>query len=217
VRFRFRDRYGLALGLLLAAYVLGATGGTLARAVSGLIFAVMLGVALLSRGVPRVLRIAGIAAAGALLLAGVAEAIDQSDTTLGIFFAVLALLQALVVIGIVLRVLQHTHVTAQTLMGAVTAYALLAFVASSVYRAVDYFGDEQFFNVPATSADFIYFSFVTLTTTGYGDFVASTDLGRHLVVVEALVGQVFLVTLVARLVALLGQPMAQRGRSEPDE
>jgi voltage-gated potassium channel Kch len=48
---------------------------------------------------------------------------------------------------------------------------------------------------------------VTLTTVGYGDITAAGDLAKRLVVVEAFVGQVFLITLVARLVALWGQPL----------
>jgi voltage-gated potassium channel Kch len=54
--------------------------------------------------------------------------------------------------------------------------------------------------------DYTYFSFVTLTTVGYGDVTAASDLAKRLVVVEAFVGQVFLIVLVARLVALWGSP-----------
>jgi voltage-gated potassium channel Kch len=59
--------------------------------------------------------------------------------------------------------------------------------------------------------DYTYFSFVTLTTVGYGDVTAASDLAKRLVVVEAFVGQVFLIVLVARLVALWDPP----SRSEP--
>jgi voltage-gated potassium channel Kch len=214
---RLRDRYGLALLLLLVAYVLTAVGGDVARALSAVTFGSMLVVALLSRGIPPVLRTIGIVTACTLVAVGVVLLlVGENDVTLGTFFLLVALLQALVVAGIVARVLQHGHVTSQTLMGAVTAYAVIAFVASSVYRAVDFLADEPFFGRAVDSGDYIYFSIVTLTTTGYGDFVPATDLGRHLVVVEALVGQIFLVTLVARLVALLGQPMARRRRGEND-
>jgi hypothetical protein len=65
--------------------------------------------------------------------------------------------------------------------------------------------------VHATSADYQYFSFVTLTTTGYGDLTAAGNLGRSFAVLEALTGQIYLVTIVALLVSNL------RGRrSDPD-
>ena len=59
----------------------------------------------------------------------------------------------------------------------------------------------------ASGNQFLYFSFATETTVGYGDLTAATNVGRSIVVLEALIGQIFLVTLVARLVSL----MASRG------
>jgi hypothetical protein len=53
--------------------------------------------------------------------------------------------------------------------------------------------------------DYLYFSFASLTTVGFGDFVSRGDLGRGLSVLEAATGQIFLVTLVARLVTMFGQ------------
>ena len=55
----------------------------------------------------------------------------------------------------------------------------------------------------ATAPDFLYFSFITQTTVGYGDFTASGDLGRALAVLEALGGQLYLVTIIAVLVSRL--------------
>jgi hypothetical protein len=58
----------------------------------------------------------------------------------------------------------------------------------------------------ATTADYLYFSLITLTTVGYGDLVASTNLGRMLSATEGLTGQLYLVTVVALLVSNLNQP-----------
>jgi voltage-gated potassium channel Kch len=68
-------------------------------------------------------------------------------------------------------------------------------------------GSEPFFvqTQKATTADYLYFSYVTQTTLGYGDFTAAAGLGRALAVLEALIGQIFLVTVVALLVSNLGR------------
>ena len=63
---------------------------------------------------------------------------------------------------------------------------------------------------PANIRTYQYFSFTTLTTLGYGDFTAGGSFGRAVAVLEALTGQIFLVTLVARLVS------AYRGPTRPD-
>jgi voltage-gated potassium channel Kch len=70
---------------------------------------------------------------------------------------------------------------------------------------VNTIGDESFFSQVAdpNRADFLYYSFTTLTTTGFGDFTAASDLGRTLSVVEALTGQIYLVTIVALIVSNL--------------
>ena len=68
-----------------------------------------------------------------------------------------------------------------------------------VFGAVDNLGDEPFFaqGVAATPQRCSYFSFSTLTTVGFGDLTARGDLGRTLAVLEALIGQLYLVTVVS--------------------
>ena len=67
----------------------------------------------------------------------------------------------------------------------------------------------------ATVADYLYFSFVTQTTVGYGDLTAAGGFGRALAVLEALIGQLYLVTVIALLVSNLGS--ARRRARERDE
>ena len=62
---------------------------------------------------------------------------------------------------------------------------------------------------------YLYFSYTTLTTVGFGDLTAGTDLGRMLAVVEALMGQLYLVTVVAFIVATR-RPRAQIVTTEPE-
>ncbi len=63
------------------------------------------------------------------------------------------------------------------------------------------------------SSDFLFFSYTTLTTTGYGNLVPAEQIGQSFAVIEMLVGQIFLVTLVAGLVSLW-RPGATKAPSE---
>ena len=102
------------------------------------------------------------------------------------------------------RVLQHRRVTHETVLGALCAYVLIGLLFAFVYLAVGELRDEPFFaqEGPHGQSEYVYFSFVALTTLGFGDLSPSVGLPQALTVLEALCGQVFLVTLVARLVTL---------------
>ena len=63
---------------------------------------------------------------------------------------------------------------------------------------------------------YLYFSFVTLTTVGYGDYSAGSDVGRMMAVVEALVGQLYLVTVVAIVIGNIGRPRQRPDPKDPD-
>jgi len=76
---------------------------------------------------------------------------------------------------------------------------------ASAYGAIDRLGGAPFFanGGTASTANFLYFSFTSLTTVGYGDFTARADLGHTLAVSEALMGQIYLVTVVSVIVSNL--------------
>jgi len=101
------------------------------------------------------------------------------------------------------RVMKHEKVTMQTLLGAVSVYMLLALAFNYAFLAVDNVGGgSPFFAQPETTSSFMYFSLSTITTVGYGDLSAVGDVGRFLASTEAVLGQILLVTVVARLVSL---------------
>jgi len=64
------------------------------------------------------------------------------------------------------------------------AYLLIGFLFSSMYTATDLLGSARLFGKPVDANDYSYFSFVTLTTTGYGDFTPVTSLGQRVAVIE---------------------------------
>jgi hypothetical protein len=102
------------------------------------------------------------------------------------------------------RVIHHRRITLETVLGALCAYVLIGLMFAFMYLAVHEIRDEPFFVQPGphTQSEFLYFSFVALTTLGFGDLSPAEGLPQALTVLEALIGQIFLVTLVARLVTL---------------
>jgi hypothetical protein len=161
-----------------------------------------------------------ITAAMALLTAGAATAGSPGPNRLA--SGATALLMGAVVLtalpAIIRQAFRHEKVTVNTLAAAVVAYLFIGFFFTSAFRLIGVVEDVPFFSeVSAPHAGiFQYFSFITLTTTGYGDFTAATDAGRAAALLEAVVGQVFLVTAVARIVSLLGQRQGKGAEPEDD-
>ncbi len=113
------------------------------------------------------------------------------------------------------RMLRHRRVDHETVLGALASYVLVGLLFAFLFLAVAGFRTAPFFaqNGLHSQAEYLYFSFVTLTTLGFGDLTPAPGLPQALVAIEALFGQVFLVTLVARLVTLWGREADQAGRS----
>ena len=105
------------------------------------------------------------------------------------------------------RVLRHRRVTHETVLGALCSYVLVGLLFAFLFLAVDGFRGTEFFVQEGShsQSEYVYFSFVALTTLGFGDLSPSVGLPQALTALEALFGQVFLVTLVARLVTLWGR------------
>jgi hypothetical protein len=208
VQNRHPDRYELVFVLLVSTFVLAAVSlQPRGRLTILLLYAAALVLALRSSQLPgpilRGLRIVlGVGTIGV----GVALLAVPGDLTQGILSCWLALVLATTIVVVVRRILRHRVVTGQTIFGALSAYIMIGFFFSAVFTAIDRLAAGPFFagGQAATSATIQYFSFVTLTTTGYGDYTALGEGGRSMAVLEALLGQIFLVTLVARLVALFG-------------
>jgi hypothetical protein len=149
--------------------------------------------------------VAGTAAAFGATLTGTSGGAGAAD----LWKALLLLQTAILVLR---RVLAQPSVTIQSIYGALSAYLIVGLMFASGYAAIQHLGELAFFagSQPANTQTFQYFSFTTLTTLGYGDFTAAQNGGRAIAVMEALTGQVFLATLVARLVsAYRGQGRVQ--------
>ena len=121
-------------------------------------------------------------------------------------------------IAIVRRLAHEKVVNLQVLAGALCLYLLIGLFFTFVYSILNAVDTQPLFvqqSGEASSANITYFSFVTLTTTGYGDYTLRGDGPRMLAITEALLGQLYLVSAVALVVSRFGLERATR-RGDPD-
>lgn len=169
------------------------------------------------------LRRAGEVASIAVLVGAAATVLSGDSALAHIVYGIsMILLVGITPIVIVRRLSRHPVVDISTVTGAADIYLLFGLFFAVIYSLVGNVlahgvgsAAQAFFIAarPVTTNDFIYYSFQTLTTVGYGDIVASTQVGRMLSITEALLGQLYLVTVVALLVANIGRSR----RPSPDE
>jgi hypothetical protein len=138
--------------------------------------------------------------------------------TFELVFVLSAILYGIAPLSILKHQLTRPTIDGQTLIAAIAAYLMLGMFFAFSYRAIAEFQTTPFFGTAGsgTVADDLFFSFVTLTTTGYGNLVPAGNPGQTFAVTEAIVGQLFLVTAVAKIVNESGllSGRAQRGRAE---
>jgi hypothetical protein len=122
------------------------------------------------------------------------------------------LLLLLTVVLLVRQILLLPTVTIQSILGAISAYLIIGLMFAAFYAAISDLQDGFFAGgQPGNVSTFQYFSFTTLTTLGYGDFTPVADGARAVAMIEAMSGQIFLATLVARLVSAF-RPAARATR-----
>jgi hypothetical protein len=203
-------RFGLVLGLILIslAFGLAAPSGDGARLVTVALQGMTLVAAVIASGAhPAVERFA-IGATIVLFFAAAGAVIgtDQvgSDSARLISVVLIALAPAAIITGVIREYRDRGVFTVHTMFGGLCLYLLLGIFFANALEAVQSLVNQQMLS-PASdaTADFLYFSFVSLTTTGFGDVVAATSLGRSFAITEALVGQIYLVTVVALIVSNL--------------
>jgi hypothetical protein len=151
---------------------------------------------------------AGLVAGIAILLRWLTHFVPTPTiVTLG-SIAVIAFLIMLIVVTLA-KVFGKGRVTIHRIKGAIAVYMLFGLTWSILYGFLDQVLPHAF-NLPPVGYDFsperqeslTFFSFVTLTTVGYGDIIPTHDITRMLAIMEALVGQLYPATLLARLVSL---------------
>jgi hypothetical protein len=157
---------------------------------------------------PRTQRLAAVLVGIALVVGLLSSLPSLTFVPASLVLVIGAVLIAATSIVLAGRLVRNPEVTLQTIVGALSVYLLIglffsfAFSASSLLLGVPFFASI----VNASASDYLYFSFITLATVGYGDLVPRSNLGRMLAATEGLTGQLYLVTVVALLVSNLNRP-----------
>ncbi|MFL5779141.1 MAG: potassium channel family protein [Chloroflexota bacterium] len=215
------DEYGLALLLIIATVlslaatdVVGSLGRLVAVALGG---GTLLFVLRTSHAGPRRIRttigivLVAMAAAAFGLLIGDATAGPQAAN-------IIAFALAFAVPPVILRrIVRAPVITLGIISGALCIYLLLGLIYAYLFPLVSALQGTPFFVQQPTAgvADYEYFSYTVLSTTGFGDLTAATPLGRMVAISEALLGQLFLVSAVALLVGNVGRTLTRaRPRNE---
>jgi hypothetical protein len=208
-----RGRYGLLLLTLIAAYLVSAVTHSRWGGVVHIAFVAAIVLLAVRHSVLSTWQtwLASIVVIGTAIGAGfsITSANKPAEGAANLWSSLMLLITVVIIVNGVLRIDQ---VTEQSIYGALSAYLLVGLMFAAVYGALVFFVSEPFFanGQPADNQTLQYFSFTTLTTLGYGDFTAAGSLGRAFAVLEALTGQVFLATLVARLVSAYGTSKGKR-------
>lgn len=209
------DRFGTLLFFLLVSFVVTGDGEAVwnklvhSGANVGVLLAGFAATGLWDERA-RMYVLSAIGVVGAALVVGFEQTSVLSSV--GALFQVIVL--CAVLLAVLRRVLSHDRVGLSTIAGAVAAYFLIGFVFAWLYlaaygtRDLPILSPEEF-GLPS------YYSFVVLSTLGFGDITPVDELVKRITAVEAVTGQIFLATLVARLVSMYGSPARQRDRVDP--
>lgn len=216
---KLTQRFGTLFALLVSAFVVsGFSEYAWARALATLMQLLMVVVAFMTtrrRGrFPIVIALLAIGFAGAVYTV---VAHDTETVTHGAVAFFNAALYLVILVAVFREVIEQQKVNVETILGALCVYFLIGLLFTMLYAGVDAVTVAPLFGRDVSNEDYSYFSFVTLTTVGYGDLVAHSDLGRRIAVIEAMTGQIFLATAVARLVSLYGVEIRSRRNADGTE
>ena len=157
--------------------------------------------------------------AGLIMVASIADGVVGTDVSLAWLGVAQAALLSILVVAIIGRLFKHERVTEQTVLAVLCIYVLFGLIFALLAFGLSGVTGHQFFvqTSDPTLADFVYFSFVVLTTLGFGDLTPANDAGKAVVSFEALLGQIFLVTVVSRLVSLYTRSQAVESSDAPPD
>jgi hypothetical protein len=211
------DSYGLVLLLVVVTYVVSVSV-TETRAAS-IVLTVQLATVWLTLRTSHARRGVRIVADTVLGLAAVAAVasffVHQPGNELGGIFTICCLLYLIAPFSIVRHLILRAQIDTDALLGAVAAYLLIGMFFAFAYKAAGEFGSVPFFGAAGhgTLTQDLFFSFVTMTTVGYGNLVPAANPGQTFAVLEAVTGQLFLVVAVGKIISSLQPRRGERSGS----
>ncbi len=212
------DDYGIALLLILLTII---TLATVSSASIGQFAGIVLGGGTLmfvlrtSGARPATQRLAAALVAIALVVSALSILTGSIQAT-AVWRGIGVVLAFVAPVAIFRRIVSHETITARTIMGALCIYLLIGLGFAYVFAVLQEIGPGPFFVQieNPTMTDFVYFSYVTQATVGYGDLTAAQPLGRMIAVSDALIGQLYLVSAVALLVGNVGRKLNRRAGAD---
>ena len=211
-RLEGRDDYGIVLLLILATTVVISLGASSIGQFIGVCLSGFTLLFVLHTSGARTGTFRGASVVVAIAVGGAALSLLTGNAAGSAAASLIGLLLAFTApLAILRRIGQSSTITVRVVLGALAIYLLLGLTYAYLYPLIHYITREPFFVQTTTpeSVDYVYFSYVTLTTVGYGDFTAATSVGRMVAVSEALGGQLYLVSAVALLVGNIGRSMVR--------
>jgi len=202
-------RYGIVLGVALATvlFLIIAPESSWSRAIGLLLSGgMLLTVIVTSRGNVELRVRAGVLLTIATLVVVAAIGFEWIGPGVGAALSAALVLVTLVqLVRGLLVLLRVGGVTVQAVAGALAVYLLVGIVFSFVISAMARLGSGPYFaqGIDGSESQRVYFSFTSMTTTGYGDLSPATRGGRAVAVLEMLTGQIYLVTVISLLVGNL--------------
>ena len=203
--FHFSDSYGVVLLLVVVTYIVSvsiteawATSIVLTVQLATVWFTLRI-----SHARPGIRFIANVVLVLAAVVAAVSFFVHDPGSQLGVISIVCCLLYFIAPFSIVRHLVFRPVVDSETLLGAVAAYLLIGMFFAFAYKAAGELGSSPFFG-PAGKGSLsqdLFFSFVTMTTVGYGNLVPAANPGQTLAVLEAVIGQLFLVVAVGKIIS----------------
>lgn len=202
------NKYGAVVVLLCLTYIVAVSvegsGGAIVVTLAQLTTLYLAFQASESRKAQRIAGIGcAVVAAAAILFFGFGQVFEFDRWVVDVLAALMVVLYLVTPYVILRHLIRRTVVDARTVLGAIAIYLMLGMMFAFSYRSISFMQTSTAFfggNGPGDNADFMFFSFITLTTTGYGDLVPAGNPGQSVAVLEAIVGQLFLVTALAKIV-----------------
>lgn len=218
-----RKRFGLLLISITAVFAVEgiARPGRLQQVVVSVLLAVTLVLSLRVADARKAIVVPTLVVSVVLAVTSIVAAIagDPQGVVIQIFNLLLVTMAPpAIILGTVRTLRARKQVTVEAVFGVLGLYLLLGMLFAFLYAFIGRVNGGSFFagHQPVTAASCLYFSFTTITTVGYGDLTAGSNLGHTLSNAEALIGQIYLVTIVSMIVGNLGLRRVEAPAADAD-